>query len=184
MLRTSLVIFAGVALLVATFSISNTFSIIVAQRSRESALLRAIGASRRQVLLATMAETLVVGAVASIVGLVVGIAMGAGLKAGFTALGFAVPASGLVISTTAIVAPLVVGMVVTFVAGFLPAVRGSRIPPLAAMREVSLDRTGSSTVAGRASARCVAVAGVAAGARRGGAATATAPSRSAASARC
>ena len=69
MLRTSLVIFAGVALLVATFSISNTFSIIVAQRSRESALLRAIGASRRQVLLATMAETLVVGAIASIVGL-------------------------------------------------------------------------------------------------------------------
>ena len=146
MLRTSLVIFAGVALLVATFSISNTFSIIVAQRSRESALLRAIGASRRQVLLATMAETLVVGAVASIVGLGLGIAMGAGLKAGFTALGFAVPASGLVISTTAIVAPLVVGMVVTFVAGFLPAVRGSRIPPLAAMREVALDRTGSSTV--------------------------------------
>jgi len=146
MLRTSLVIFAGVALLVATFSISNTFSIIVAQRSRESALLRAIGASRRQVLLATMAETLLVGAVASIVGLGLGIAMGAGLKAGFTALGFAVPASGLVISTTAIVAPLVVGMVVTFVAGFLPAVRGSRIPPLAAMREVSLDRTGSSTV--------------------------------------
>jgi putative ABC transport system permease protein len=146
MLRTSLVIFAGVALLVATFSISNTFSIIVAQRSRESALLRAIGASRRQVLIATVAETLVVGAIASAVGLALGIAMGAGLKAGFTALGFAVPASGLVISTSAIVAPLVVGMVVTFVAGFLPAVRGSRVPPLAAMREVSLDRTGSSTV--------------------------------------
>jgi putative ABC transport system permease protein len=144
MLRTSLVVFAGVALLVATFSISNTFSIIVAQRSRESALLRAIGASRRQVLLATMGETLVVGALASLAGLVVGIGMAAALKAGFSALGFAVPASGLVITTGALIAPLVVGVIVTFVAGFLPSVRGSRIPPLAAMREVALDRTGTS----------------------------------------
>ncbi|MBV9950462.1 MAG: ABC transporter permease [Acidimicrobiia bacterium] len=146
MLRTSLVVFAGVALLVATFSISNTFSIIVAQRSRESALLRAIGASRRQVLLATMGETLAIGTLASIVGVAVGLGMAAGLKAGFSALGLAVPASGLVVSTSAIVAPLIVGVLVTFVAGFLPAIRGSRIPPLAAMREVALDRTGTSAV--------------------------------------
>ncbi len=107
-LRTFLLVFAGVALLVATFSINNTFSIIAAQRQRSSALLRAIGADRRQVLWSLAGESLVVGVVASAVGLGLGFALAQGLKALFDAFGFALPAGGLTIrTTTLVIAPLV-----------------------------------------------------------------------------
>ena len=154
-----LTMFAGIALLVATFSIYNTFSIIVAQRTRQAALLRAIGARRGQVLRSVVFEALIVGLVASAVGLLGGVAMAGLLKGLFDALGFALPAGGTVIETTTIVTGLVVGVLVTLAAGVVPAVKASRVAPLAAIREVAVERTAPSLariVAGTA----VAVIGV------------------------
>ena len=143
-LRTFLLVFAGVALLVATFSIYNTFSIIVAQRLRASALLRAVGADRRQVLGSMLAETLIVGVIASTAGLFLGFALAQGLKSVFDAFGFALPTGGLTIRPiTWVVAPLV-GVLVTVLAGAGPAVRASRVPPLAALRDVAVDRSATS----------------------------------------
>jgi putative ABC transport system permease protein len=139
-----LLVFAGIALLVATFSIFNTFSIIVAQRSKESALLRAIGASRRQVLASTIAEAAIVGVAAAVAGLFSGLAVAALLKALFVGLGIDIPASGLVFSSGTVVTSLVVGIGVTLLAGIVPAVKASRIPPIAALRDVAMERTGAS----------------------------------------
>jgi putative ABC transport system permease protein len=136
-LRSFLLAFAGIALLVATFSISNTFSILTAQRTREAALLRAIGASRRQILGTGVIEALIVGVVASALGVVGGLGIAGLLKGLFDSFGFALPAGGLVVSTGSIVTALVVGVVVTAAAGLLPALRASRIPPLAALRETT-----------------------------------------------
>ncbi|MGH8976362.1 MAG: FtsX-like permease family protein, partial [Acidimicrobiia bacterium] len=136
--------FAVVALMVATFSIYNTFSILVAQRTRESALLRALGASRRQILLSVVGEAAVVGVVASVFGLLGGLLVAEGLKGLFDAFGFGLPAGGLALKAGAVVASLVVGVVVTLVAGVVPAVKASRVPPLAALREVALERTQAS----------------------------------------
>ncbi len=136
--------FAVVALMVATFSIYNTFSILVAQRTRESALLRALGASRRQILASVVGEAAVIGVVASAFGLLGGLLVAEGLKGLFSAFGFGLPAGGLALKAGAVVASLVVGMVVTLVAGVMPAVKASRVPPLAALREVALERTRAS----------------------------------------
>jgi len=143
-LTAALTVFAGVALLVGAFSIFNTFSILVAQRTRQSALLRALGASRRQVVRSVVLEALLVGAVASAAGLGGGIAVAGLLKAMFDAFGFALPAGGLTITTTSMIVPIVVGTLVTVAAGVGPAVRASRVAPLAAMRDVAVDRTGAS----------------------------------------
>jgi putative ABC transport system permease protein len=142
--RTFLLVFAAVALLVATFSINNTFSIIAAQRQRSSALLRAIGADRRQVFWSLAGESIVVGAVASAIGLGLGFALAQGLKALFDAFGFALPAGGLEIRTTTLVIAPLVGIVVTMLASLAPAVRASRVAPLAALRDVAIDRSASS----------------------------------------
>ncbi len=139
-----LTMFAGIALLVAMFSIHNTFSVVVAQRTRQAALLRAIGARRGQVLRSVVFEALIVGLVASVVGLLGGIGMAGLLKGMFDALGFALPAGGMVIETGTIVAGLAVGVLVTLVAGASPAVKASRVAPLAAIREVAVERTNSS----------------------------------------
>ncbi|HEY3240439.1 MAG TPA: ABC transporter permease, partial [Acidimicrobiia bacterium] len=136
--------FAVVALMVATFSIYNTFSILVAQRTRESALLRALGASRRQILASVVGEAAVIGVVASVFGLLGGLLVAEGLKGLFDAFGFALPAGGLALKAGAVVASLLVGMVVTLAAGVVPAVKASRVPPLAALREVALERTRAS----------------------------------------
>jgi putative ABC transport system permease protein len=139
--RTFLLVFAGVALLVATFSIHNTFSIIVAQRVRESSLLRAVGAHRRQVLASSVGETIVVGVLASMIGLFLGLGLAQLLKLMFDAFGFALPAGGLTIRpTTWVIAPLV-GILVTVLAGLAPSLRSSRVPPLAALRDVAVDRS-------------------------------------------
>src|SRR5581483_3822567 len=138
-LRTFLVVFAGIALLVATFSIYNTFSIIGAQRSRESALLRAVGATRRQVLVSALLESLAVGVVASVAGLFGGVAVAGLLKGMFDAFGFALPAGGLVFGVSTIIMGLLVGVVVTLVAGAAPAVRSSRVRPVAALREAGAE---------------------------------------------
>ncbi|HEX5945648.1 MAG TPA: FtsX-like permease family protein, partial [Acidimicrobiales bacterium] len=154
-----LTMFAGIALLVATFSIYNTFSIIVAQRTRQAALLRAIGARRGQVLRSVVFEALIVGLVASVVGLLGGIGMAGLLKGMFDAMGFALPAGGTVIETGTIVAGLVVGVLVTLVAGVFPAVKASRVAPLAAIREVAVERT-SPSLARIVAGTAIAVIGV------------------------
>ena len=138
-ITTFLVVFAGIALFVATFSIYNTFSIIVAQRSRESALMRAIGATRSQVMQATMVEALVIGVLASVVGLFGGIGVAALLKGAFDAFGLKLPAGGLTIKTSGIVIAIVVGVVVTVGAAVIPARRGSRVRPIEALRASALE---------------------------------------------
>jgi len=133
-LRTVLVVFAGIALLVATLSISNTFAILMAQRSREAALLRALGGTRRQVLGSVVVEALCIGALASGLGLLSGLGIAGLLKGLFDSFGFHLPAGGLVVTGTSIAVSLITGIVVTVGAGLLPALRASRIPPLAAFR--------------------------------------------------
>ncbi len=135
--RSFLLVFAGIALFVALFSIANTFSIIVAQRTREAALLRAIGASRRQVLAAVVLEALAVGLAGSAAGLGAGLAIASGLKAVFAGFGFPLPTSGLVFKADNAAVSLGVGVVVTLAAAVLPAVRAARVAPLAALREAA-----------------------------------------------
>jgi putative ABC transport system permease protein len=136
--------FAVVAVVVGGFVIYNTFSIIVAQRGREMALLRSIGAARRQVLTSVVGEALMVGLFASALGVLGGVGVGAGLKALFSALGFDLPATGLVVSVGTITTGMVVGTVVTLLAAIIPAIRASRVPPIAALREVAVERTAAS----------------------------------------
>jgi putative ABC transport system permease protein len=142
--NTFLLIFGIVALLVGSFIIFNTFSIIVAQRGRELALLRAIGASERQVLGSVLFEAVLVGLTASIVGFVAGIFLAGGLKALLGALGLDIPAGSIVIPASAFIWSFVTGLLVTVVAAVFPALRAARIPPVAAMRDSALDSSGTS----------------------------------------
>lgn len=128
-------IFAFIALGVATFVIYNVFSITAAQRMRESALLRAIGASRKQVTRALLLEAATVGVIGSAIGVVAGIGLSRGLKAMLQAFGVDLPATGLVVSSTAITTTMTVGLIVTLIAGLFPARAAGRVPPLAAMRD-------------------------------------------------
>ncbi|UXY25975.1 ABC transporter permease [Streptomyces sp. HUAS TT20] len=141
---TFLLVFSGVALLVATFSIHNTFAIVVAQRARENALLRALGASRRQVTASTLVEASVVAVTASAAGLAGGIGIAAGLQALFPAIGFPFPGGDLVVRTLSMVLPLAVGVVVCLGSALMPAVRAGRTAPLAALRETAVDSSGAS----------------------------------------
>jgi putative ABC transport system permease protein len=134
-LRTFLLVFAAIALLVGAFSIYNTLSILAAQRTRESALLHALGASRRQLLQAQLTESLLIGLVASLAGLAGGLGIATGLKALFSAFGGALPDGGLVVTPATAVIGVLVGVVVTMVAGVAPARRASRVAPIAALRE-------------------------------------------------
>ncbi|WP_053847613.1 ABC transporter permease [Streptomyces sp. NRRL B-24085] len=143
---TFLLVFSGVALLVATFSIHNTFAIVVAQRTRENALLRALGASRRQVTTSTLTEASVVAVTASATGIAGGIGIAAGLQSLFPAIGFPFPEGDLVISALSMLLPLAVGVVVCLGSALLPAVRAGRTAPLAALRETAVDQSGASRV--------------------------------------
>jgi putative ABC transport system permease protein len=148
---TFLMSFAYIALFVGMFIIHNTFSIIVAQRQKEMALLRAIGAKRRQVLRSVLLESALVGAFASGVGLVAGIGISYMLRGLLTSVGLEIPGGEIVLSSGTITTAFVVGTVVTVLSSYLPARKASRIPPIAAMRDVALDRSGSSltrTIAG------------------------------------
>ena len=127
--------FAGVALFVGAFVIFNTLSITVAQRIREFATLRTIGASRRQLLTSVVLEALIIGVLASVVGLFAGLGLAAGLDALFEALGFDLPTSDLVFAPRTVIVSLSVGIIVTLVAGLFPALRATRVPPIAAVRE-------------------------------------------------
>jgi putative ABC transport system permease protein len=137
--RNGLVVFAVIALLVAAFSIFNTFSILVTQRSREGALLRSLGATRRQIITTSAVETLTVGLVGSAVGWLAGVGLAGLLKAVFDAFGFALPAGGLVFKPSSIVIAIVAGLVATVVAGVVPSIRASRVPPVAALRDLAVE---------------------------------------------
>lgn len=145
-LRTALTVFAVIALLVAAFSIYNTFAILAAQRSRESALLRALGASRRQVIGASVAETLVVGVVGSVAGWAAGIGFAALLKGVFDGFGFALPAGGLVFRLSSALIAIGAGVLATVLAGVVPALRAASVPPVAALRHLTVE---SPTLSGR-----------------------------------
>ncbi len=142
--NTFLLVFAGVAVFVGMFIIYNTFSILVAQRGRELALLRAIGASRRQVLTSVLVEGIAVGVIASLVGFGLGILVALGLTSLLSALGFDLPSGSLVVLPRTVIVSLIVGVSVTVVSAFVPARRASRIPPVAAMRDVAIDTSASS----------------------------------------
>ncbi len=131
----ALLAFAFVALFVGSFIIVNTFSIILAQRSRELALLRCLGALRRQVLRSVLAEALIIGLVASVVGLGFGILIAIGLKAVFKAVGADLPSTTLEIQPRTILVALAVGVLVTLAASLFPALRATRVPPVAALQQ-------------------------------------------------
>jgi putative ABC transport system permease protein len=134
-LRTFLLIFAYVALVVGAFIIFNTFSITVAQRTRELGLLRTLGASRGQVLGAVVEEGLLLGIGGAVLGLLAGIGLAPALDGLFKAFGADLPDNGTVLETRTVIVSLGVGIAVTVLAGLFPALRATRVPPLAAMRE-------------------------------------------------
>ncbi|MCW3041088.1 MAG: transporter permease [Solirubrobacterales bacterium] len=144
-LSTALLAFAGISLFVGAFIIFNTFSITVAQRAREFALLRTLGATRRQVLRSVLGEGLTIGVLGSAAGLLLGVAVAKGLKALFSTLGVDLPSSGTVLLTRTVLVSMVVGVLVTLVSCLAPALRATRVPPVAALREgVAMPETRSS----------------------------------------
>jgi putative ABC transport system permease protein len=127
--------FGGIALFVGSFVIANTLAITVAQRMRELATLRTLGASRRQVLGSVVLEAFAVGIIGSIIGLFLGLAIAVGLKVLLDATGFELPSGGIVFATRTIVVSLAVGTLIALLASLRPALRATRIEPIAAVRE-------------------------------------------------
>jgi putative ABC transport system permease protein len=134
-IRYFLLSFGFVALFVGAFVIFNTLSMTVAQRTRELATLRTIGASRRQLLGSVMIEAFVIGLLASLTGLFLGVLLAVGLNNLFKALGIDLPTTSLRLTTGAIIASLAVGIIITLLAGLAPALRATRVPPISAVRE-------------------------------------------------
>ncbi len=132
---TALLVFAFISLFVGGFTIFNTFSITVGQRTRELALLRIVGASRRQVFRSVLAEALIVGTVASLIGLGLGVLAAVGIEALFKALGFTLPSGSLIFEGRTVVVGLLVGIGVTLISAISPARRAVRIPPVAALAD-------------------------------------------------
>jgi putative ABC transport system permease protein len=153
-IRYFLLAFGGIALFVGAFVIFNTLSITVAQRTRELATLRTLGASRRQVLSSVVLEGLAIGFIASVIGIALGFALAKGLTALFDAMDLALPQAGLVLAPRTIVISMVVGVVVTLLASLVPAIRATRIAPIAAVRE------GSAAAHGRISRKTTVAAAI------------------------
>ncbi|MFD3501411.1 ABC transporter permease [Streptomyces sp. NPDC058678] len=145
-LKQGLLVFAGIALFVGTFIIANTFTMLVAQRTKELALLRAVGASRRQVTRSVLVEAFVVGVVAAVTGLAAGVGIGAGLRSLMGSLGATVPDGPLLVTPGTVLTALAVGVLVTMLAAWLPGRRAAKIPPVAAMSSVHAPATGKSLV--------------------------------------
>ncbi len=156
-----LLAFAGIALFVGIFLIYNTFTMLVAQRTKELALLRAVGAKRGQVMRSVMSEAVVVGAIASAIGLVSGIGLAVAMRSLMDSLDAKIPAGGLVVSPATIVTALVIGILVTLVAAVFPAWRTGRIPPVAAMGSAHLPATTKSLVVRNILGSTIALLGIA-----------------------
>ncbi|MGF0171422.1 ABC transporter permease [Streptomyces sp. Marseille-Q5077] len=138
--------FAGIALFVGIFLISNTFTMLVAQRTKEIALMRAVGASRKQITRSVLAEAAVVGLVASVIGFVLGIGLAVGLRSGMAAFEMKIPDGPLILSATPVIAAISVGVLITMFAAWLPGRRAAKIPPVAAMNSVHAAATTKSLV--------------------------------------
>ena len=142
--QTVLSVFAYIALFVGTFVIYNSFKIVFTQRTREMAMLRAVGASQGQILTSTVIESFIVGLVSSIVGVAGGVGLALGLKGILSAIGATLPSGSLVLAPRTILVGLLVGLVTTMVSSLVPAIKASRVKPLAALRDVAIDRTATS----------------------------------------
>ncbi|MDT0381972.1 FtsX-like permease family protein [Streptomyces sp. DSM 42041] len=134
--------FAGIALLVGVFLIVNTFSMLVAQRTREIGLMRAIGSSRRQVNRSVLTEALLLGVVGSVVGLGAGVGLAVGLMELMGAMGMNLSTSELTVKATTPVIGVALGVVVTVLAAWLPARRAGRVSPMAALRDAGTPADG------------------------------------------
>jgi putative ABC transport system permease protein len=133
-----LLAFAGVALFVGSFVIANTLAITIAQRTRELATLRTLGATRRQVLRSVLLEAFVIGLLASTIGLFLGLALAKGLNSLFVSFGLDLPQAATVFATRTIIVSLAVGVLITMLAALRPAIRATHVPPIAAVREGAL----------------------------------------------
>ncbi|KPI26351.1 protein of unknown function DUF214 [Actinobacteria bacterium OV450] len=143
-MSTMLLVFAGIALFVGIFLIYNTFTMLVAQRTKELALLRAVGAKRGQVMRSVLSEALVVGAISSAIGLACGIGLAIAMRSLMDSMDAKIPAGDLVVAPSTIVAAVVIGVLVTMVAAVFPAWRTGRIPPVAAMGSAHLPASSKS----------------------------------------
>jgi putative ABC transport system permease protein len=133
-----LLAFGGVALFVGSFVIANTLSITIAQRTRELATLRTLGATRRQVLRSVMIEALVIGTLASIVGLFLGLGLAKALNSLLVSFGIDLPQTSTVFKGRTVAVSLIVGILITLIAAIRPALRSTRVPPIAAVTEGAL----------------------------------------------
>ena len=140
-LRIALLVFAGVSLFVGAFQIFNTFSITVAQRTREFGMLRTLGASRPQLLATVGLEALVLGLLGAAFGLAGGVGFAFGINELFKAVGIDLPNTGTVVTLRTVIVSLIVGVGVTLVAALVPALRATRVTPMAALRESELQDT-------------------------------------------
>ncbi|MEA2365683.1 MAG: putative transport system permease protein [Thermoleophilaceae bacterium] len=140
-LRIALLVFAGVSLFVGAFQIFNTFSITVAQRTREFGMLRTLGASRGQILATVGLEALTLGLLGAVLGLAGGVGFAFGINELFKAVGIDLPNTGTVVTIRTVIVSLIVGVVVTVVAALVPALRATRVTPMAALREADLQDT-------------------------------------------
>jgi putative ABC transport system permease protein len=161
-LSTALLIFALISLFVGGFTIFNTFAITVGQRTRELALLRLVGASRRQVFRSVLAEAALTGLFAALVGLGLGVLAALGLRALLEAFGVTLPSSPLVFEARTVVVAIAVGVGVTVLSAIVPARRAVRIPPVAALVEHNADEAPSLRRRRLAGGGVIALAGVAA----------------------
>jgi putative ABC transport system permease protein len=140
-LRIALLVFAFVALFVGAFLIFNTFSITVAQRIREFGMLRTLGAGRGQILGSVVVEALAIGILGALLGLAGGYAIAVGLNGLFVALGIDLPTTALVTKTRTVLVSLLIGIGVTLISSFIPALRATRVPPIAALLALELPQS-------------------------------------------
>jgi putative ABC transport system permease protein len=140
-LKIALLIFAWIALFVGAFTIFNTFSITVAQRTREFGMLRTLGAMRRQVLTSVLIEAFLIGLIGAAVGILAGIGVASGLNSLFKAAGIDLPNTGSVVKTRSMLVPLLIGVFVTLLAATIPAVRATRVSPIEALSDQAMAPT-------------------------------------------
>jgi putative ABC transport system permease protein len=160
-LRIALLVFAFVALFVGAFLIFNTFSITVAQRIKEFGMLRTLGAGRGQILTSVVVEALAIGVLGAFLGLVGGYAIAVGLNALFVAIGIDLPTTALVTKDRTIVVSLLIGIGVTLVSSLAPALRATRVPPIAALQALELPQSRRRGIVLAALAVLLGVAGLA-----------------------